>query len=100
MKKWKIHGGRIIALGLLAAAVLGLVVMELWNWLTPPIFGWHAITYWQALGLFVLSRILFGGFRGGGHRRHWRMGSWDRMSPEDREKFIQGLRAHGGPASA
>jgi hypothetical protein len=46
------------------AAVFGLVVMSLWNWLMPTLFGWHVISYWQALGLLILSKILFGGFRG------------------------------------
>ncbi|MGZ7039533.1 MAG: hypothetical protein ACXVJO_15265, partial [Thermoanaerobaculia bacterium] len=45
----------------------GEVVMGLWNWLLPSLFGWRQVTFWQALGLLVLCRILFGGFgmRGG-----------------------------------
>ena len=43
------------------AALGGYVVMRLWNWLTPAMFGWHVITFWQALGLLVLVRLLFGG---------------------------------------
>ena len=39
-------------------------VSALWNWLMPTIFGLRTITYWQALGLMVLSWILFRGFRG------------------------------------
>src|SRR5262249_23615621 len=35
----------------------GQVVMRLWNWLLPPLFGWHQIAFWQALGLLVLCRI-------------------------------------------
>jgi len=30
--------------------IFGEVVMHLWNWLLPPLFGWHLITFWQALG--------------------------------------------------
>jgi len=45
------------------------VVMLLWNWILPAISPLKEITYWQAMGLFVLSRILFGGFRFG-FRRH------------------------------
>jgi hypothetical protein len=78
-------------------------VMQLWNWLMPAIFGLHAITYWQALGILVLSKILFGGFRGrpfgGGppwrRGRHWRermAARWESMTPEEREKFRQGMR--------
>ena len=44
----------------------GEVVMHLWNWLLPPLFGWRQITFWQALGLLALCRILFGGIGGRG----------------------------------
>ena len=64
---------KILVIVLAVAAVMSLVVMRLWNWLTPALFGWKVITYWQALGILVLSKILFGGFRGGPHRGgHWR----------------------------
>ncbi|MDD4991399.1 MAG: hypothetical protein PHR83_04110 [Paludibacter sp.] len=43
------------------------LVMLLWNWIIPAISPLTAVTYWQAMGLFILSRILFGGFR---FRRH------------------------------
>ncbi|KAA6337822.1 hypothetical protein EZS27_014126 [termite gut metagenome] len=43
------------------------VVMLLWNALIPPVIGWTSISYWQAVGLLVLVRILFGGF---GHLHH------------------------------
>jgi hypothetical protein len=47
----------------------GFVVQWLWNWLVPDIFALRRITFWEALGLLALCRILFGGFgRGGGHR--------------------------------
>ena len=51
--------------------VFGWAIMLLWNWLIPSIFHWSKITYFQALGLFVLSRILFGvfNFRGSGNRK-------------------------------
>lgn len=88
---------------LLFVAVFSFFVMRLWNWLIPGVFGWHAITYWQALGLLVLSKILFGGFRGGPHR-HWgwrrrMMERWDQMSPEEREKFRQSMHGCGWFAS-
>lgn len=86
----------------------GEIVMHLWNWLLPPLFGWRLITFWQALGLLLLCRILFGGWGGSGggkgHMRHHvrermaeRMGErmrerWEKMTPEEREKFRQGLR--------
>ena len=78
----------------------GQVVMLLWNWLLPPLFGWHSITFWQALGLLVLCRILFGRLGGHGPGRGWGRGRWanrwDRMTPEEREKFRQSFRERCG----
>jgi uncharacterized membrane protein len=68
-------------------------VLHLWNWLLPSLFGWKQFTFWQALGLLILCRILFGGFgmRGGRMQRSMfrrRMAErWDRMTPEEREKY-------------
>jgi len=80
-------------------AIFGEVVMHLWNWLTPMLFGWHQINFWQALGLLALCRILFGGFGGHG-RRNGRSGRrcqkgdlWESMTPEEREKFRQDMRS-------
>lgn len=71
-------GFGILGIGLIA--LFGWVVMLLWNWLMPDIFGLKQITYWQAWGLMALSCILFKGFGGGDHggsgdrkrRRHLR----------------------------
>ena len=73
--------------------IFGSVVMLLWNALLPALFGLKTITFWQALGILVLSKILFGGFRGGhGHHRchghsHWQHGRWMHLSPEEKEKM-------------
>lgn len=88
----------LLFLGVIAG--LGFLVMSLWNWLMPGLFGLKLIGYWQAVGLIILSKILFGGFRGsgwrGGYRRH-RMGErWRQSTPEEREKFRQGMRACWG----
>ena len=76
----------------------GWIVMSLWNYLLPALFGWRIITFWQALGLLILCRILFGGFGGHGkHRSGSRMGGpWSNMTPEEREKFREGMRAKWG----
>ena len=78
-------------------AIGGEVVMHLWNWLLPTLFGWPQITFWQALGLLALCRILFGGFGGRGfHHSNFRRRMterWERMTPEEREKFRQGMRS-------
>lgn len=88
---------------LLFVAVGGALVWRLWNWLLPQLFGWPAITFWQALGLLALCRILFGGFgfRGGGRSGAWgRMGGrCEQMTPEERERFRQGVRERWGTGS-
>ena len=89
----------IILLVPIGLGVFSLLVMWLWNWLVPPVFGWHTINFWQALGIFVLSKILFGGFRGGGPRMHGRrrmMERWEQMTPEEREKFRKGMEGRCG----
>ncbi len=78
----------------------GEIVLHLWNWLLPPLFGWRQLTFWQAIGLLVLCRILFGGVSGRGMHRSYsgrRMAErWQRMTPEEREKFRQGWRGRCG----
>jgi hypothetical protein len=98
------RGLKFALLALLAATVFSLVTMSLWNWLMPALFGLRAITFWQALALLVLSRILLGGFRGRpGHSMHWRPRlheRWEQMTPEEREKFRQGMRQRCGHRNA
>jgi hypothetical protein len=99
-RKWLRRGLRFALFGALAITVAGFVFMSLWNWLTPALFGWHAINIWQALGLLVLSRFLFGGFRGRGCGAPWRRRMterWEQMTPEEREKFRQGMRGSPEP---
>jgi hypothetical protein len=95
---------RFLVVGVLILAVLSFVVMRLWNWLTPALFGWHLISFWQALGILILSKILFGGFRGRpGPRIDWRrrlMQRWTQMTPEEREKFRESIRGRCGPWGA
>jgi hypothetical protein len=79
--------------------LFGEVVMHLWNWLLPGLFGWPMITFWQGLGLLVLSRILFGGFGGRSHHRGFRRGMtdrWERMTPEERDNFRKKFRGRSG----
>ena len=99
------RGVGITLMGVVAVAVLGFVVMSLWNWLLPAILGMKVITYWQAMGLLILSRILLGGFHRHHHpslhHRKQMFERWDRMTPEQRMKFRQGFRrncgSHRGP---
>ena len=91
---------------LLFITIGGAVVLGLWNWLVPPLFSGPQITFWQALGLLALCRILFGGLgrHGGGPSRfRRRMGErWAQMTPEERERFREGLRGRcgGGPSAS
>ena len=97
-----------VAIGVVATGVFALVVMLLWNWLLPSIFGIAAINFWQALGILILSKILFGGGFGGrrnwGHKRN-RFGhdghrsrireKWLKMSDEERQEFLKYRRNFG-----
>jgi hypothetical protein len=85
-------------------AIGGEVVRQLWNWLLPPLFGWRQITFWQAVGILALCRILFGGFGGHGLCRsslRRRMAErWEHMTPEERDRFRQGTRGPCGPSTS
>ena len=97
---------RVLKIALFAAValtVVSFIVMGLWNVLMPSIFAVRAISFWQALGLLILSKILFGGFRpSGGPGSRWRgrmRERWEKMTPQEREKFKQGMRRGCGLAS-
>ncbi len=98
--KWVLIAPLALMAMLLFAFIGGQIVLRLWNWLLPPLFGWPLISFWQALGLLVLCRILFGGLglRGSGRSniRRRMAERWDRMSPEDRERFRRGIRDRCG----
>ena len=99
-RNWAVRALKFALFAGLFVTVLGFVVTRLWNWLMPALFGWHPIGFWQAVGILVLSRILFGGFRGR-HGRHmyWRhrmRERWEQMTPEEREKFRQSMRGRCG----
>ena len=99
-RKWVFLAPLAILAGLLFIAVGGEVVMQLWNWLLPALFGWRQVTFWQAIGILALCRILFGGLGGhGSHGYNWRRRMAERreaMTPEERERFRQGMRARCG----
>src|SRR5215472_3037412 len=91
----------LIVLGVVA--LLALAVHGLWNGVLTNVFDVKAITYWQALGLLALARILFGGFpgrRGGPFgppwRRHMMMKRWASLTPEQREKMREEMRTRFG----
>lgn len=90
MRKKMIFIAPLAILGmLLFTAIGGGLVLLLWNWLLPSLFGLPQITFWQAIGILALCRILFGGFG-------LRGGNRSRMTPEERERFRQGMRRRFG----
>jgi hypothetical protein len=95
------RGLKVVAVVTIALALFGFLVMTLWNWLMPTLFGRPLITVWQAFGLLALSRILVGGWRRPGPapwvwRRRW-MERWEQMTPDERERFRQGVEGRRGP---
>jgi len=98
---WAMKIVGMILLGALFVLAFGFVVMGLWNAILPAVLGVKTVTFVQALGILVLSKILFGGFRGGGgrgwkHKKHgWRMQmreKWEQMNPEERQQWKQQMR--------
>ncbi len=84
---------------------LSFIIMALWNNILVAVLHVSVINFWQALGLFALSRILFGGFPGrpgwAGHGRRRRemeemRNKWFNLSPEERKNFKQNLRSRCG----
>lgn len=100
-RRWILWAPLVILVFVLFVAIGGEVVQRLWNWLLPPLFGFGQITFWQALGLLALSRILFGGFglHGSNARSNVRSRMarrWEHMTPEERERFQQGMHKRWG----
>jgi hypothetical protein len=106
--KWVLLVPLAVLAMLLFVFIGGEVVLHLWNWLLPPLFAFRPINFWQALGILLLSRILFGGFGFHGSRRanfRRRMADhvadrvgdrWDAMTPEERDRFRQRVRERCG----
>jgi hypothetical protein len=96
------HIGMAVVMGVILASLFALafgwLVMLLWNWLMPDLFGLKAITYWQGFGICILSKLIFGGIgghhphygkHGGQHFRPWPMGEDSCSSPGgDRRNWI------------
>ena len=102
---WLFRGLRIFFLAALFLAAAVFLTQYLWNWSMPELFHLPVISLAQTLGLLVLSRILFGGFRGGRpggwarERRAWQQrmeGRLEHLSPEEREKFKQQMQTRCG----
>jgi hypothetical protein len=100
---WIARGVKILVIFIVVLGIVSFVVMSLWNWLVPSLFGGPVLDYWQALGLLVLTKLLFGGLRPHhrgrwGHSWHDSRARWEQMTPEERERFRSRFRNrwHGG----
>jgi len=86
---------KVIVIGILAMGIFGWVVMALWNEIVPAVFNGPELSYWQAVGLLVLSHVLLRGWTPWRHGGGWKHDRWKRrfeeklaaMTPEEREKF-------------
>ncbi|SFD11930.1 hypothetical protein SAMN05518672_101566 [Chitinophaga sp. CF118] len=90
------HVLKFMLLGALFLTALGLGVRELWNCLIPDLFHGPVITFWQALGLCLLGKLLFGWHGGGssrwgvGAKEQWRKkmkARMEHMTDEEKEKL-------------
>ena len=99
----------IAALGVIFFVVFGYVVMWLWNHVLSAVLDVPPVTFWQALGLFVLAKLFFGfgaGTQGGGkpHGRHEKhrepraVGAADERAPHTDDLFKQYWRDEGKQA--
>jgi hypothetical protein len=92
---------KVALFAIVFSVVCGYLVMSLWNYVMPAVFGLKAIGFGQALALFVLSKVLLGGFHrhAGGGGRGWKRHMeerWAQMTPEEREKLRAGMRGRRG----
>ncbi len=94
-----IIGGIIAGIGIVA--LIGFVIMWLWNGLMPKLFGLTVITYWQGVGLALLGRLLFGGIGGGNgdsgskHKKRQKMSHCESAYEADWEKYDKWWEAEG-----
>ena len=103
VKWWAFKIAKFITLAVVLIFVVGFVIQHLWNALIPELFNGPIISYWQAMGLLILSHILFRG-PGGMHHGGWRSHHWKNrfeeklaaMTPEEREKFKAEYRRRCG----
>ncbi|MCX2573612.1 hypothetical protein [Pedobacter sandarakinus] len=84
----------------LVVALLGYVVMFLWNYILPEVAHTGKLTFWQGLGLLALCRLLFGNFgKGGGgfkNRASAMRNKWQNMNDEERARFKEEYKRRCG----
>ena len=79
-RAWK--AVKVLVCVIAVATIAGFVVKGLWNALMPALFGLHTLTFWQALGLLLLTKLLFGGF-------HRHSGGGKRCDPEKESERVE-----------
>ena len=94
MRPWWLYKiGKGILIAAVVVTALGFVIMTLWNALIPDLFHGPVLTFWQSIGLLILSHLLFRGWGRppfGRHRDHWKKRFEEKlasMTPEQREQF-------------
>jgi membrane protein implicated in regulation of membrane protease activity len=102
--RWPLRIGKFLAIAAVIILAISYIVMGLWNALIPDLFKGPVITYWQAVGLLLLSHFLLHGwgrwrYPNGWRHRHWR-NRWEErlaaMTPEEREKYKEEWRRRCG----
>ena len=84
------YGAKYIFWFLVMVAIFTAIVMLLWNWLVPDLFGGRMINYWQAMGLLALTRILTGlGKAGTDHWKHKMNHGWNSLPAVEKERLRQ-----------
>jgi hypothetical protein len=93
MRRVRLVGTHIVLFGIVCVGIMGLVTVGLWNLLMPAILGLPAIGFWQALGLLLLSRLLFGRLGGWGRRlsRARFVRGWHDLTPDERQRFRRAM---------
>jgi len=102
--RWALKAAKMIGLMIVGALAIGFLVMGLWNALIPVLFNGPLLTFWQAVGLLILSHILLRGWGQWHYANGWRHDRWKHrleeklsaMTPEEREKFKEEWRHRCG----
>ena len=92
---WPLRIGKFLLFAAFLIFAVGYVVMGLWNALIPELFKGPVLTYWQAIGLLLLTHFLFHGSGRWRHSNGWRHHRWKHgleeklaaMTPEEREQY-------------
>jgi hypothetical protein len=79
---WKFVGVIVLSVCLFSVST-----MLLWNWLMPRLFDTPVINFWEAAGLLILARLLFGWSHFKSHHPHHAKSKWHKMTPEERQAF-------------